>query len=156
MRASTLVKDCVARRQPSPWPVRRASLADLDRLVPLATALAPCLGQAPAAHGQVRTWLQRLLLDWGSRLIVAGQGRHLTGFCAYNTHEQRLLALFVMDGYRGRNVGCELVAFAEQELARTGAARLQVRVDPENQEARAFFAHLGFDAGNGPDLYKAI
>jgi ribosomal protein S18 acetylase RimI-like enzyme len=133
--------------------VRRAALKDLDCLVPFAAALGRGQSQPPSSSPAVRALLERTLLEWGSRLIVAELHGQVVGFCAYNTGAARLQSLFVRETCRGRGLGRELVAFAEQDLARAGAADVRLAVAPDNTAAHAFLARLGYarssQAGSG-------
>jgi ribosomal protein S18 acetylase RimI-like enzyme len=130
---------------PSAWQVvRRAALKDLDSLVPFAGALGLSEPQFPSTAAQVYTLLERRLLAWGSRLIVAELWGQVVGFCAYATQDARVRALYVAEASRGRGLGRELLAFAEQDLARAGAAGLRVAVAADNPSAQAFLTRLGY------------
>jgi ribosomal protein S18 acetylase RimI-like enzyme len=124
--------------------VRRAALKDLDSLVPFARSLDDGQPESASSVAHVRALLERTLLAWGSRLIVAEVREQIVGFCAYDTREARLRALYVAEASRGRGLGRELLAFAEQDLARASADGVWVELPAERAAAQAFFARQGY------------
>lgn len=152
---STIPIRAVTRPLVRPF-VRRAALKDLDRLVPFAAALDHGRRLAPVTAAEVHLLLERMLLQWGSRLIVAERAGQVAGFCAYETKTARLQALYVHENHRGHNLGRELLAFAEQDLARAGAEVVRAEVAPENTAAQAFFARLGYQPSGPQEWVKAL
>jgi GNAT superfamily N-acetyltransferase len=73
---------------------------------------------------------------------------HGEGFVDEETPE---LAIAVVDGFRGRGIGGELLAAAHERARREGIARLSLSVDAENPAKRLYerFGYADFEPEDG-------
>jgi ribosomal protein S18 acetylase RimI-like enzyme len=117
----------------------------LDPSFPAGRGLAPAL----------RRELERALREPQCRLLVAELGGRVCGFAlaeveGENTPDAAALGgcwiheLFVEPAARGRGVGSQLVACAEDFFAQHGSSRVSVRVEALNRAGLRFWRGRGF------------
>lgn len=93
------------------------------------------------------------LQDPGGAVLVAETEDHGLIGCAVLRYEDKpwglacqIETLVVTPSWRGRGVGTELMAAAEDEALRRGALGMRVEVVVENDEGRAFYEGRGYQA----------
>lgn len=128
--------------------IRAATVADAQRIAALFTdegypaatsAIADRIGRFTAGNGQV---------------IVAEDAGEILGFVAVHVmprfeHDDtiaRVLALVVDAGARGRGVGHDLMAAADEIATNAGAAFIEVTAAHHRPEARHLYEAMGYDA----------
>lgn len=129
---------------------------------------ATCLSQLLAELGHPSPPLQvaeRLatLTAAGGRVWVAAHGPAPIGLITTQmtlvlhrpTPVGRLTALVVAEQFRGRGIGRALVAVAEQYLAASGCALIEVTSNTTRADAHAFYRRLGY-AVTSFRFYKAV
>jgi GNAT superfamily N-acetyltransferase len=107
--------------------------------------------------------LQTILVDSRYKTFVAVSGGEVCGmigtFCLssyeHNDLSGRILALVVTDRMRGRGVGHQLMAAAEQDFAERNIRRVAVNTRFEREEAHKFYEQLGY-ARNGWRFVKSL
>lgn len=146
--------------------IRRLSLAELDRLEPLWSALR--LHHATVASGfgppreRADSWLrrrteyERWLAEPGAFALVAERSREALGYAMVHMRRgsptwplsepsAELETLSVLPGERGGGIGTALLDAVRAELAASGIAALSLLVVAGNDEARDFYERHGFD-----------
>ena len=115
-------------------PLRRATAADIDRLMALRAAVRENRLADPTA-------VTRADYAWfvGQRLVwVWAEGDSLHGFAAGDPRDGWLWALFVAPEDEGRGIGRALLAAACADLAAAGWARATLSTDPGTRAARLY------------------
>jgi len=147
--------------------IRPAEPGDVAQLCDMIHALARHHGDVPTVR------LQELHRDlfadraWSRALVVEEPGQaELLGYALLIPKWQAQTArrgmdlhhLFVRPDHRGQGLGTRLVAAAEAAARVEGARVLSVGTHPMNDQAHAFYAHLGFrtESGTGPQFVNAL
>jgi GNAT superfamily N-acetyltransferase len=138
--------------------IRSAEMSDAPSLAALMGELG-YKTKCPEMEGR----LQTILVDSRYRTFVAVSGGEVCGmigtFCLssyeHNDLSGRILALVVTDRMRGRGVGRQLMAAAEQDFAERNIRRVAVNTRFEREEAHKFYEQLGY-ARNGWRFVKSL
>jgi [ribosomal protein S18]-alanine N-acetyltransferase len=89
----------------------------------------------------------RSIRDPNSNVAVAGEATQLVGFgiMKYRDEEAHLHLFAIQEAYRRQGIGTALMAWFERTalVAGIGVIRLEARLS--NQDARAFYRHLGYE-----------
>ena len=115
-------------------PLRRATTADIDRLMALRAAVRENRLADPAA-------VTRADYAWfvGQRLVwVWAEDDALHGFAAGDPRDGWLWALFVSPDAEGRGIGRALLAAACADLAEAGWTRATLSTDPGTRAERLY------------------
>ena len=80
-------------------------------------------------------------------IFVAELEENLIGACiaGYDGHRGWLYAVAILDTYRRKGVGAELVKFALQALKERGCAKVNLQIRASNTAVVAFYQSLGFE-----------
>jgi RimJ/RimL family protein N-acetyltransferase len=131
--------------------VREATLADVDRVLPLLVAVAGegrWIGtEAPVDLERRR---QRMVEDIeGARaiILVAEADGELVGELGLHLARYGVadLGMLVAAGWRGRGVGTALLAEAVERARKAGAHKIALQVWPHNAAAIALYERFGFE-----------
>ena len=111
-----------------------------------------------AADRLSRRSFRRLMASPSVRLRVAALGGAVVGyhvvFMRSGSTVARLYSIAVAAAARGRGLGERLLADAERQAKRAGAAVLRLEVRPDNAGAIRLYVQRGFDRiGTYPDYY---
>jgi ribosomal protein S18 acetylase RimI-like enzyme len=128
--------------------LRPASVADAERIAALFTEEG-----YPAAASTIGARIERFTESDG-QVLVAEDAGEILGFVAVHVmprfeHDDtigRVLALVVDAGARGRGVGHDLMAAADEIARQAGAAFIEVTAAHHRPEARHLYESLGYDA----------
>lgn len=128
--------------------LRPASVADAERIAALFTEEG-----YPAAASTIGDRIERFTESDG-HVLVAEDAGEILGFVAVHVmprfeHDDtigRVLALVVDAGARGRGVGHDLMAAADEIARQAGAAFIEVTAAHHRPEARHLYESLGYDA----------
>jgi len=142
------------------YSVHRATLHDLDQLVPLFDAYRQFYEQAPdlmAARHFIRDRLQR---EESTVLLASNDAGQAMGFCQlypiFCSIEARpiysLSDLFVVPEARRKGIGRALLLAAERHARNTGRVRLELTTARTNKAAQAVYESLGWQRD---DVYFA-
>jgi ribosomal protein S18 acetylase RimI-like enzyme len=131
-----------------PITLRPASVADAERIAGLFTEEG-----YPAAASTIGARIERFTGNDG-QVLVAEDAGEILGFVAVHVmprfeHDDtiaRVLALVVDAGARGRGVGHDLMAAADEIARQAGAAFIEVTAAHHRPEARHLYESLGYDA----------
>jgi GNAT superfamily N-acetyltransferase len=142
--------------------IRPAALADIPRLLTLIRRYWDFEGIAGFAALRIELLLQQLLPDPAAGAIwVAESQGNLCGYLivvlVLSVEHQGLMGeideFFVLPEARSRGAGAQLLAAAEEALARRGCVRLQLQLGVANLRARAFYQRHGYGARAGYELF---
>jgi ribosomal-protein-alanine N-acetyltransferase len=88
----------------------------------------------------------RSILDTSSNVVVAQDGARMLGFgiMKYHDEEAHLVLLAVHEKACRRGVGTALVAWLEKAALVAGVGQVYLEARLTNDEARAFYARLGY------------
>jgi GNAT superfamily N-acetyltransferase len=125
-----------------------ASVTDAERIAALFTEEG-----YPAAASTIGARIERFTASNG-QVLVAEDAGEILGFVAVHVmprfeHDDtigRVLALVVDAGARGRGVGHDLMAAADEIARQAGAAFIEVTAAHHRPEARHLYESLGYDA----------
>jgi GNAT superfamily N-acetyltransferase len=128
--------------------LRPASVTDAERIAALFTEEG-----YPAAASTIGARIERFTASNG-QVLVAEDAGEILGFVAVHVmprfeHDDtigRVLALVVDAGARGRGVGHDLMAAADEIARQAGAAFIEVTAAHHRPEARHLYESLGYDA----------
>jgi GNAT superfamily N-acetyltransferase len=128
--------------------LRPASVTDAERIAALFTEEG-----YPAAASTIAARIERFTASNG-QVLVAEDAGEILGFVAVHVmprfeHDDtigRVLALVVDAGARGRGVGHDLMAAADEIARQAGAAFIEVTAAHHRPEARHLYESLGYDA----------
>ncbi|MEO8229920.1 MAG: GNAT family N-acetyltransferase [Chloroflexota bacterium] len=128
--------------------LRPASISDAERIAALFTEEG-----YPAAASTIGARIERFTASSG-QVLVAEDAGEILGFVAVHVmprfeHDDtiaRVLALVVDAGARGRGVGHDLMAAADEIARGSGAAFIEVTAAHHRPEARHLYESLGYDA----------
>ncbi|NZA26653.1 GNAT family N-acetyltransferase [Luteimonas sp. SJ-92] len=131
--------------------VRRATLEDLDALVPLFDGYRTFYSQ-PADPGLAREFLRQRLQRGESAVLLAERTGKAAGFTQLYPMFSSVRAartwvlndLFVDPALRGGGVGRALLAAAAAFGREQGALRLELETTPDNQAAQALYRASGW------------
>lgn len=127
--------------------IRRATIDDLDRLVPLFDAYRVFYAQ-PSDPAGARTFLHDRIAHNESVVFLAGDvgfAQLYPGFSSIALAPAWLLNdLYVDPAARARGVGRALVQVSAEHARRSGATCLTLETAPDNAPARSLYASLGF------------
>ncbi|MCP9450711.1 MAG: GNAT family N-acetyltransferase [Nitrospira sp.] len=132
--------------------VRRATMQDLDRLVPLFNAYRQFYGQAPDLVAARRFLHDRLARNESLVLIAEDHDGVAIGFVQLYPLFSSILAapmsllsdLFVVPHARRRGVGATLLKAAAEEARSAGAVRLELATAITNAAAQRLYERLGW------------
>jgi ribosomal protein S18 acetylase RimI-like enzyme len=132
--------------------VRRATMQDLDRLVPLFDAYRQFYGQAPDSTVARRFLRDRLARNDSLVLIAEDYDGVAIGFVQLYPLFSSILAatmyllsdLFVVPHARRRGVGTRLLTVAAEEARSAGAVRLELATAITNDAAQRLYERLGW------------
>lgn len=130
---------------------RRATLAELEALVPLFEGYRQFYGEAPDAAGS-RAFLRDRLLQGDAALFLAEAGRDAIGFTQLypifsSTRCRRLWLLndlFVSPTARGHGAGRALLEAARAFAVESGAVGLELMTARTNTTAQRLYQALGW------------
>jgi ribosomal protein S18 acetylase RimI-like enzyme len=133
-------------------PVRRATMQDLDRLVPLFGAYRQFYGQAPDSAVARRFLHDRLARKESLVLIAEDHDGVAIGFVQLYPLFSSIFAapmyllsdLFVAPHARRRGVGTRLLTAAAEEARSAGAVRLELATAITNTSAQRLYERLGW------------
>jgi GNAT superfamily N-acetyltransferase len=138
--------------------IRSAQMSD-------APSLAALMGELgyKTNCAEMEARLQTILVDSRYRTFVAVSGGEICGMIGtlclssyeHNDPSGRILALVVTDRMRGRGVGRQLMAAAEQDFAERNIRRVAVNTHFEREEAHKFYEKFGY-AKNGWRFVKTL
>lgn len=131
--------------------VRRAGVEDLEAVTPLFSAYRVFYNREPALNKD-RTFLRERLEAGESVVLVAERDGRAVGFTQlYPTFSSVALArdwilndLYVAQSARGAGVGAALLEAARDFGRSTGARRLVLETQPDNEKARRLYERLGW------------
>ncbi|MCP9471654.1 MAG: GNAT family N-acetyltransferase [Nitrospira sp.] len=132
--------------------VRRATMQDLDRLVPLFDAYRQFYGQAPDSVVARRFLHDRLARNESLVLIAEDHDGVAIGFVQMYSFFSSILAapmsllsdLFVVLHARRRGVGTTLLKAAAEEARSAGAVRLELATAITNDAAQRLYERLSW------------
>jgi ribosomal protein S18 acetylase RimI-like enzyme len=95
----------------------------------------------------------------GGKIVVAISGEHIVGLASGEVYERdpdeelevigyvngEVSELYVAPSHRRNGIGRRLLAELDEHFRAAGCGAVQIEVFGPNQEARAFYAHLGFE-----------
>ncbi|WP_353566870.1 GNAT family acetyltransferase [Haloferula sargassicola] len=88
---------------------------------------------------------RKLALDDGLFFVALCDGAVVGSIMAgYDGHRGWLYSLAVLPDFRHRSIGSELVAKAEEALARRGCMKINLQIVEGNEGVQAFYASLGY------------
>jgi ribosomal-protein-alanine N-acetyltransferase len=94
--------------------------------------------------------IARQIRDSETAVVVARAAGSVVGFAAMEFHfdarRAHLVLLAVEPAYRRRGVGVGLFRWLEKLACLGGIERMRLELRADNEEARAFYEHLGFRA----------
>lgn len=143
---------------------RRAGPDDLEELVPLIRAYWEYDGIA-FEESAVRRGLVQLLADvaLGGAFLVDVDGDRAGYFILtfgfdleFGGRHAWITDLFLQERHRGRGLGRELFRFIDDMLRREGITMIELVVEHDNVEARAFYEKLGFRAADRVPLARRV
>ncbi|HUL18266.1 MAG TPA: GNAT family N-acetyltransferase [Steroidobacteraceae bacterium] len=141
--------------------VRCAKASDIPQLLALIRRYWQFEGLAHFDALRLEVLLQELIGSSArGQVWVAERAGTLWGYLALvyvvSLEHQGLMAeideFFVLPEARGAGLGSELLAAAEAALKRAGCVRLQLQLAVDNDAARAFYAHRGYQPRAGYGL----
>jgi GNAT superfamily N-acetyltransferase len=141
--------------------IRPAALADIPSLLALIRRYWEFEGIPGFAALRIEVVLQQLLANPAAGAIWVAQAQG--ALCGYlivvlvmSVEHQGLMGeideFFVLPAARSRGTGGQLLAAAEQALARRGCVRLQLQLAAANSHARVFYQRRGYGARAGYEL----
>lgn len=142
--------------------IRPATLADIERLLPLVEAYWAHDGVPGFEAARLRVQLVDFLSDSrAGSLWLAMQEDTAVGYLAccliYSFEHGGWMAevdeLFVVEAHRGAGLGRQLLATAGKALSDQGCRYLQLQVADGNTAAQAWYANLGFHEKSGYRLW---
>jgi len=133
--------------------IRLAQTTDADAVNELLQQLGYAQGDAGATAGRIQEWDD----DPASAAYVAEADGEVLGVIAVHTcpfFERagswgRIVALVVDEHARGKGVGGELVAAAEEFARSRGCLRMEVTSSDRRVDAHAFYQGRGYDLQTG-------
>jgi ribosomal protein S18 acetylase RimI-like enzyme len=123
-------------------PLRLARLGDAPRIATLSRTLIEA--------GLPWSWTpRRVASHMRSRehlTVIAAEGGTLAGFvlAQFGSRAVHLALLGVAPEYQGRGLGKRLVSWVEESASVAGLFLMQLEVRADNQQARRFYATLGY------------
>lgn len=132
--------------------IRPATEDDLEGIMHIEDA---CFREDRFDPGTVRTFLARK----DSFILVAVEGGSIIGatmcMCSVRMGRGRIASVAVLEEYRGRGVGAELLEASEEELRRRGVATAILEVDVGNESAVGLYVSNGYGIkGTIEDYYS--
>lgn len=92
-------------------------------------------------------------------VVTAKDERKLIGFAMaqFNTETVHLILIGVVDTHQRRGIGRQLIAWVEESAVIAGLFKINLEVRCGNNEARRFYAALGYkESGSIPGYYSGI
>lgn len=92
-------------------------------------------------------------------VVVARDERELVGFAMaqFHTETVHLTLIGVVDTHQRRGIGRQLIDWVEESAVIAGLFRINLEVRCGNQDARRFYAVLGYqESGSVPGYYSGI
>jgi len=89
-------------------------------------------------------------------VALAGSAVIGTLMAGYDGHRGWIYSLAVARSHRRQGIGSQLVAHAEQALARKGCVKINLQILEENEEVAAFYAALGYSIEKRINMGKRI
>jgi ribosomal protein S18 acetylase RimI-like enzyme len=92
-------------------------------------------------------------------VVTAKDGRELVGFAMaqFYTETVHLTLIGVIGSHQRRGIGRQLLAWVEDSAIVAGLFKIHLEVRCGNQEARRFYAALGYsESGSVPGYYSGI
>jgi GNAT superfamily N-acetyltransferase len=143
----------MASTNPSPYRIRAATPADIDKLCELAGQLLAQIHAQGTAKDAQRVF-ERIMTSNDLGIILVAE--HKTGLCgyAYATYIWRsefggetmhIIAVFTADQWRGKGVGRSLVSALLDNARQRGVHRVSCEVHPGNAAVERTLEATGFD-----------
>ncbi len=128
--------------------IGRASIEDLDRVIPLFDAYRQFYGQPSDVAGARRFLAERLEHDQSVLLIAADDAGFTQLYPCFSSVRMQatmiLNDLFVRPDARGRGVGEALLRAARDHARAAGAARMTLSTAVDNSAAHALYVRAGW------------
>ena len=111
-----------------------------------------------AAHNQPELVIDQKVAFGDGLFFVATVGEAVIGtvMAGYDGHRGWIYSVAVSPAHRRRNVGSQLVRFAEGALARKGCMKVNLQILEGNESVIAFYASLGFSVEKRISMGKRI
>jgi RimJ/RimL family protein N-acetyltransferase len=141
----------VTSRQGPAVTIREATLADVDRVLPLLVAVAGegrWIGtEAPVDLDRRRQRMVEDIEGADAIILVAEADGELVGELGLHLARYGVadLGMLVAAGWRGRGVGAALLAEAIDRAGKAGAHKIALQVWPHNAAAIALYERFGFE-----------
>ena len=133
--------------------VRWAERKDAPRVYALVRALVQAeQAQPPSPAAFARTWKESFR-EQRFRFVLAWEGVELVGCMSLHAHYstwkgQPVVSLedfFVLHNHRGKGIGSQMLAFADQHARALKAARIELHVRRDNARAQGLYLRSGFE-----------
>ncbi len=121
-------------------------------------------GQSASDRSVVRANLAENILSEhsGVRLVIASEGGRAVGVASiailYPAPKERgqlfMKEIYVVSGYRGQGIGKALIHFVARYALDIGCSRFDWTVDRDNEQAMAFYRHLGARPANDKVYFR--
>jgi ribosomal protein S18 acetylase RimI-like enzyme len=154
--------------EPQDIKFHRASLEDLDALMPLLARLRtddPTLCGAPFDAPAARAAVARLIeSEHAGRVWLIRTGDETIGYLVltfsysleFGGRTALIDELWISPDHRGRGIGSQALAFAEREARAADARGLFLEVSPDNAGAERLYARAGFAGREFRLMYKRL
>jgi amino-acid N-acetyltransferase len=143
----------MASTSPSPYRIRPATAADMDKLCELAAQLLAQI-RAQGTAKDARRVFERIMKSSDLGIIIVAE--HKTGLCGYayasypwrsefGGETMEIIAVFTADEWRGKGVGRSLVSALLDIARQKGIRRVSCEVHPGNAAVERTLEAAGFD-----------
>jgi ribosomal protein S18 acetylase RimI-like enzyme len=111
-----------------------------------------------AAHNKPELVIDQKVAFGDELFFVATVGEAVIGtvMAGYDGHRGWIYSVAVSPAHRRRDVGSQLVRFAESTLARKGCVKLNLQIMEGNESVTAFYDSLGFSVEKRVSMGKRI
>lgn len=111
----------------------------------------PALDRIVAGEPNCRAWLIKLGEEIAGYLVIT------LGFSIeYGGRDGFIDEVFLGDAFRGRGLGAEIMAFAEQAAAEAGIRHLHLEVELHNERARRVYERTGYETHDRTLMTKKL
>lgn len=110
------------------------------------------------AHNKPELVIERKVMFGDGLFFVATAGDAVIGtvMAGYDGHRGWIYSVAVSPSHRRREVGSQLVRFAEAALTRKGCMKVNLQIMEGNESVTAFYTSLGFSVENRVSMGKRV